>query len=550
MQAVAEQVPLRRLLRRAELEALLGAFAGLLGGQPAAVVELDGTYVAGARAWPAAEVQALLARLRTGQDSAESQGATGTAVPLLAGEVVAGALLVGREAPQAAWRGLQTSLALLLAQAVEKREVARETLDRYREINLLYHVAETIGAGLDPEEIPQQALAAARRVIAADAAAVFLPAAGPEAADAAATGGFVFRAEVGADEGAVSLQHAARQLIAEVYRQGRPDIASLALPAQPGASRPLGTILCAPLKARERVHGVLVLGRGLGEPEFTASDEKLAMALASQAAVAYEKASLHRQALQRQRLEEELSVGRQIQFSFLPETFPQVEGWDFAASYAPARQVGGDFYDLYPLADQPQRLGLVIGDVTGKGVAAALMMASSRTIIRTASMSGRDPRAVLERANRLIAADNRAQLYLSAFYATLDTLTGELRYACGGHDRPLWLRADTGTVEVLDARSLILGAFNEIVLEERNIWLAPGDVVLFFTDGLTEAMNADGEPFGDERLRRVMAAQRGRPAEALVLALQAEVRAFVNDTPQSDDLTLLVVRRCPSPLEE
>jgi sigma-B regulation protein RsbU (phosphoserine phosphatase) len=222
-----------------------------------------------------------------------------------------------------------------------------------------------------------------------------------------------------------------------------------------------------------------------------------------------------------------------------------VEGWDFAASYAPARQVGGDFYDLYPLADQPQRLGLVIGDVTGKGVAAALMMASSRTIIRTASMSGRDPRAVLERANRLIAADNRAQLYLSAFYATLDTLTGELRYACGGHDRPLWLRAATGDIEVLDARSLILGAFDEIVLEERNIWLAPGDVVLLFTDGLTEAMKADGEAFGDERLRRALASQHSQTAEALVAALQAEVRAFVGDTPQSDDLTLLVVRRCP-----
>jgi sigma-B regulation protein RsbU (phosphoserine phosphatase) len=239
-------------------------------------------------------------------------------------------------------------------------------------------------------------------------------------------------------------------------------------------------------------------------------------------------------------------VGRQIQMSFLPESWPQVAGWDFAASYAPARQVGGDFYDLYVLADQPHRLGLVIGDVTGKGVAAALMMASSRTIIRTASMSGRGPRAVLERANRLIAADNRAQLFLSAFYATLDTLTGELRYACGGHDRPLWLRAESGTLEVLEARSLILGAFDDVLLEERAIWLAQGDVVVLYTDGLTDAMNADGELFGLERLRALVAAQSGRTAEQVAAGLLSAVREFVGDTAQSDDLTLLVVRRCPA----
>jgi len=320
---------------------------------------------------------------------------------------------------------------------------------------------------------------------------------------------------------------------------GRPDIVT----PSPSGSAPIGAILCAPLKAQERVLGVVLLGRVRGQPVFTAGEEKLVMALASQAAIAVERAWLHQQEVKRQRLEEELAIGRRIQLSLLPESCPQIPGWEFAATYQAARQVGGDFYDFFELPDDPRRLGMVIADVTGKGVPAALMMAASRVMIRAESMSGRNPAAVLERANRQIFQDNRTQLLLSTFYATLDVGTGRLAFANGGHNGPLWYQAATRECRELMVRGLILGFFPDITLEERAIDVSPGDVLVFYTDGVTEAMNADRQMFGDERLQAVVAAYAEAGAAQVVRAIADAIRDFVGDVPPSDDITLFVLNR-------
>ena len=159
----------------------------------------------------------------------------------------------------------------------------------------------------------------------------------------------------------------------------------------------------------------------------------------------------------------ELAVGQEIQLSLLPKTCPEVPGWEFAASYSAARIVGGDFYDFCELADKPPRLGLVIADVAGKGVPAALFMALSRTIIRTTAFSGRSPASALMRANQLILKDSQAEMFLTAVYAVLELDTGRLIYANAGHNRPLWRHAADGTVTELDQRGIVLGAFEEIV---------------------------------------------------------------------------------------
>jgi sigma-B regulation protein RsbU (phosphoserine phosphatase) len=298
-----------------------------------------------------------------------------------------------------------------------------------------------------------------------------------------------------------------------------------------------------PLVVDGRSIGALVID--MRQPRLWDEDQvRFLRLMANQAAIAIEQARLHQEEIARERLEQELDFGQQIQLSMLPEDCPVVPGWECAAFYQAARQVGGDFYDFFELPGKPGRLGLVIADVADKGVPAALMMALSRTVVRTAAADGRSPSAALTLANELILKDSRGDLFVTAFYAALDP-SGRLTYANAGHNRPLWLRSRTGQIEELAARGIALGVLEDIELEEREIDVTPGDILMFYTDGVTEAMDADGQQFGAQRLRQVLAASPGASAPATLTAVEDALRAFTGDTPQSDDIALFVVRRRP-----
>jgi sigma-B regulation protein RsbU (phosphoserine phosphatase) len=298
-----------------------------------------------------------------------------------------------------------------------------------------------------------------------------------------------------------------------------------------------------PLIADGRSVGVLMVDtrqpRRLNE-----EDVRFLCLMANQAAMAIEKARLHQEEIKRQRLEEEMAVGRQIQLSLLPEACPVVPGWELAALYQPAHLVGGDFYDFFELSNSPTWFGLVIADVADKGVPAALLMALSRSIIRAKAMTADlGPADVLKQANALIMKDSRSRLFLTAFYAMLDTQTGRLCYSIAGHNRPLWLRAESAVCEELAGQGIVLGIFEDIELEEREVKLAPGDLVVFYTDGVTEAMDADQFLFGEDRLRAVVTADPQTTAQQLLQAIVDAVHAFTGNAPQSDDLTLFVIKR-------
>ena len=582
-------VALHRLIEREDAETLVREFAPLLPGVDFALADADGRVLAGVGEWPRT-VPALPPALaksehtihspdpdsdpERSEEEGEAEGLTILPVWVdagLVGAVIAkpGMGMPGlHEAPalrrspdpdsdpepsegeeeregavEGALRCLHACATLLAAQALEKRDIARETLERYREINLLYQIGETIGGCLDAAEIPHLALAEAQRAIRAEAGAVLLPASGDSDA-------WEVRAGFGEGVDSLLLSDPAQRLIDRVRARGVPDIVERAPEGGERKARPYGSLLCAPLKpvlsaaeaSRERTLGALLLGRLADRASFTASDEKLAMAIAGQAAIAIERAWLHRREVERQRMEEELSVARRIQLRLLPHACPDAPGWEFAASYRAAREVGGDFYDFFEAPDDPARLKMVIGDVTGKGVPAALMMAFSRALIRAESMSGRNPAEVLERVNRAIV-HNRSQLLLTAFYAALDTRSGRMTFASGGHDWPLWLQSGTGECLELETRGIILGAIGGIPLAERAVDLAPGDVVVCFTDGVTEAQNAEGHMFGLERLRAVVTSSRHAGAQRVLTAIVAAVESFAGDTPQSDDLTVVVVKR-------
>ena len=299
-----------------------------------------------------------------------------------------------------------------------------------------------------------------------------------------------------------------------------------------------------PLMVNSHSVGALVVNQR--QPRLLSKDDMRCLQLmANQAALAIEKARLHEEEVKARAMEKELEVGRQIQLSMLPATTPVVPGWEFAAYYQAAREVGGDFYDFFELPDTPGRLAMVIADVTGKGVPAALFMARTSKVIQTLGLQAGSPIDTLRQTNDLMVRDSRSALLLSAVYAVLDSDSGRMVYSNAGHCRPLWLQAATGQVEELAARGIILGAVADTYLEEHELDVAPGDLLVFYSDGVTEAMNTDRELFGEDRLQAVLAANGQRSAQEVLEAIVDAVRAFGGDTPQSDDLTLYVVRRSP-----
>ena len=246
------------------------------------------------------------------------------------------------------------------------------------------------------------------------------------------------------------------------------------------------------------------------------------------------------------RIEEELRIARQIQLSLLPAC-PAAPGWTFSATYQAAREMSGDFYDFLFHAMPQGRLELVVGDVTGKGVPAALMMAHSRAVIRAQAVHSAGPAELLMDTNRTLTEDSQARLFLSALYARLEIGSGVVTYANAGHDRPLLVRHDSDAVAELDAPGVILGAFPDIGLEDCVVQLAKGDTLVFYTDGVTEARDEAGSLFGDERLAAAVlaATSAGGDAVAVSRSIMEAVADFSGGAAQADDLTLVILQRRP-----
>ncbi|MGB9723818.1 MAG: GAF domain-containing protein [Chloroflexia bacterium] len=285
-----------------------------------------------------------------------------------------------------------------------------------------------------------------------------------------------------------------------------------------------------------------LLGLGLEPPAvyLSARQHTILTGLANQAGIAIEEARLRRAASERQRLEQELAVARELQRSLLPPSGPEVPGWSVEVAWQAARQVGGDFYDFIPLS--ANRLGLVIADVSDKGVPAALFMVLSRSLLRASASNHRSPAEALRHANQLLLQDNRAEMFVSVFYGVIDLESGEMRYASAGHNPPLLCRREGGILS-LEAPGIILGVLPEVHLEERSVRLEAGDTLVLYTDGVTEAINRQEEQFGEERLQETLCAHRGRPLAELRQALLDTLEAFTEGQPPFDDITLVLVRR-------
>jgi serine phosphatase RsbU (regulator of sigma subunit)/anti-sigma regulatory factor (Ser/Thr protein kinase) len=306
--------------------------------------------------------------------------------------------------------------------------------------------------------------------------------------------------------------------------------------------RAAGVRLAVPLVSQGELVGLLNLGPRLSDQDYSSDDRKLLNALAAQAAPALQVAQLVRrqeaEARSRERIEQELRVATLIQQNFLPKQLPDLPGWQVSAYYRPAREVGGDFYDFVELPDG--QIGVVIGDVTDKGVPAAMVMAATRSVLRASAQRVVAPGQVLERVNELMCPDMPAKMFVTCLYGVLEPSTGRFRFANAGHNLP-YVRTDEGTTE-LRATGMPLGLLPGITYEETEAFLEPGQVMLLHSDGVAEAHSGPGEMFGFPRLMDVVGSRQGN-GEVIDRVLTELDRFTPAAWEQEDDITLVALTR-------
>ena len=243
-------------------------------------------------------------------------------------------------------------------------------------------------------------------------------------------------------------------------------------------------------------------------------------------------------------LQNELDVAQKIQQSVLPTEFPISAAYEMDGHMQPAREVGGDFYDVIRLENE--RVGLSVADVSDKGVPAALFMMSTLTLLKGAAIGVGDPGAVLTEVNDLLNEENETAMFVTLLYAVFNPANGLLNYANGGHNPPIIVHPDGSSTLLPATGGIALGAAPGFDYEEGSVILSPGDTIVLYTDGVTEAMNAEGEEFGLDRLRNIFTESPPKTTKQTNAAIFEAVSEFAGDTPQSDDITCLAFRRSES----
>jgi serine phosphatase RsbU (regulator of sigma subunit) len=440
--------------------------------------------------------------------------------------------VTGRARPEhlAAVAGLLT---YAVGEEAEKRSLATEVLERYRELNLLYTLAEKMAVSPEPATMAAVALGEARRLISAQTGVVLTVCGDDLCSELVAATGFT--------EGLRAARGMAADLIHRVLASGLAEVEN-DVPRETVFEAGDGrlSLLCAPLKTEQRVLGALLLVRNAPQP-YSAGDLKLLNSVALQVAPALEIARLYQVALEKARMERELQMARQVQANLIPTRMPEVPGWELASDWRPALEVSGDFFDL--IAGEDGSLTIVIADVSGKGMPASLFMVFARSVLRASLEQGGLPAEELARANRLITQEARASLFVTLFCGRLNVETGDLTYVNAGHNPPLLCRSATGEVELLNPTGMAMGVLSEFPYTQESVRLQPGDTLLLYTDGMTEAFSSEREQFGIERLTQLVQAHQGRSPGDLLAVLEDAVDGFTGGAPAGDDTTLLALKR-------
>lgn len=299
------------------------------------------------------------------------------------------------------------------------------------------------------------------------------------------------------------------------------------------------SVLCVPITVREEMNGLVYVENRLHVGRFNETHRDLLAAFASQAGTAIENARLYQVAVEKGRLQQELEMASRIQRDLLPRTVGTVPGYEIAFDWRSAREVAGDFYDCFLLNER--QMAVVVADVADKGAPAALYMAVSRSLLRASARAEQSPAETVRQANRLLIPDSKNGMFVTMYYSVFE-VGGRAVGVNAGHNLPVYYHAETDDVELLPRGGRPLGLFEELPVEELDMQMMPGDAIVFYTDGLTEAENQQRDQFGEERLAELVRANGSRPAHEILQALLAEEENFVGEMPNHDDLTVVVVR--------
>lgn len=413
----------------------------------------------------------------------------------------------------------------MLHQATERRALEKD---------VLLEVSKTLSAPLDLDEVIEAIVMALRQVVNYDAASIYL--ADPR------SGELKLVSEVGHPDGSeeVFALQMGQGIVGWVAKTGEPLIvpdvredARYVVARQATRSE-----LAAPMTLEGRTIGVFNIESDV-EDAYHEGHLAIVSGFAAQAAVAVQRAQLAGERMNRRRLEKELAIAREIQLSFLPKAAPDIPGFDLAGTALPHAEVGGDYYDFINVSQN--RIGLAIADVSGKGIPAALLMAGFRMSLLAEIRNEFAIRAIMRKVNSLLHESTERHKFVTAFYGVLDYRNKVLIFSNAGHNPPMLMRAGGG-VEFLMEGGVALGVLPDALFEERPIALMPGDLLLLYTDGVSEAENVDGEQFGRDRIEESLRERMTRSAQDIVDGLVEDVREFAGEQGQTDDLTLMVVR--------
>ena len=314
---------------------------------------------------------------------------------------------------------------------------------------------------------------------------------------------------------------------------------SLDEPARSLISEPL--LIVMPLFTHEARYGLLFVLESEKGFEYREKKVEIISGIARNLSMSIQNEKLKNEMINRERISQEFQLAQEIQRTFLPEVLPIIPGWEINARWRPALQVGGDFYDAFMLDEN--RVGLVIADVSDKGMPAALYMTVARTLIHSEALEGDLPSAALMRVNRSLLLNSQQGLFVTCLYAILNIKSGEMTYANAGHNCPVWLRKSRRDVVWLEKGGMPLGVSEQLELCDQQLQMKESDHLVFYTDGVTEARSVDGTLFGEERLFNILNLFRNRPSSSLIGSIDQRIMDFRGGAPVSDDLTLMVVHR-------
>ena len=472
-------------------------------------------------------------------------------VPMICKDDSQGAIYVENRVQQGAFSEreleLLTAIAANASVAVQNAQLFHDLQDQIQTLNLLYEISADLTSQLDLDQLLTATLQRVQQALAAPAASL-LTIEGEELVFQVALGEKSeeikpFRIPIDQGIAGWAVQNDQGVIVNNAQEDRR-----FYQEADFKSGFITKSIIAAPLRVKEQAIGVVELFNKKGG--FTPTDLDLLTAIASTAAIAIDNARLYQTAVEKGRMERELQMALNVQTGLLPDKTPQLNGWDFAAHWQPARQVSGDFYDFIYLkgashtlfGDQPA-LGMVIADVTDKGMPAALFMAFTRSIIRSNLHQVSSPAEGINQANRLICEESTRGLYVTLFYGQLNPTTGDLTYVNAGHNPPLLYCAATRTLQRLMPSGIPMGVVEDFEYKQNHITLSPGDFIFCYTDGITEAIDPNNQEFGLERLEKVILANRSASANELMGAVEQAVAEFTASDTQFDDTTIIVVRR-------